>query len=79
MQSFRMPIQLLAQSMTNQNNQQVLVPTNRNDRLVAATVCDFLRINPPKFIGSQVGKDPHKFIDEVKKIFGMMSVTSSDR
>ena len=58
-----MPIQLLAQSMTNQNNQQVLVPTNRNDRLVATIVCDFVRMNPPKFLGSQVGKDPQLFID----------------
>ena len=65
--------------MTNQNNQQVLVPTNRNDRLVAARVCDFVRMNPPKFLGSQVCKDPQKFIDEVKKIFGVMSVTGSDR
>ena len=36
MQSFRMPIHLLVQSMTNHNNQQVLVPTNKNDRSVAA-------------------------------------------
>ena len=78
MQSFRMPIQLLTQSMTNQNNQQVLVPTKINNRLVAAIVCDFGRINPPKFLGSQVCKDPQKFINEVKKIFGVMSVTSSD-
>ena len=58
-----MPIQLLAQSMTNPNNQQVLVPTNRNDRLVATIVCEFVRMNPPKFLGSQVGKDPQLFID----------------
>ena len=45
---------------------------------MAARVCDFLRINPPKFIGSQVGKDPHKFIDEVKKIFDVMQVNYSD-
>ena len=52
MLSFRTPIQLLAQSMTNQNNQQVRVPINRNDRLVAASVCDFVSMNPPKFLGS---------------------------
>ena len=78
MQNFRNPIELLAKSMTNQNNQQVLVPTNRNDRLVAAKVCDFVRMNSPKFLGSQVSKDPKKFIDEVKKIFGVMSVTGSE-
>ena len=74
-QSFRTPIQLLDQSMTNQNNQQVLVLTNRNDRSVAAKFCDFVRMNPPKFSGSQIGKDPQMFIDEVEKIFGVMSVT----
>ena len=79
MQSFRTLIQLLAQSMTNHNNQQVLVPTNRNDRLVAARVCDFVKMILLKFVGSQVSKDPHKFIDKVKKIFGVMSVTGSDR
>ena len=46
---------------------------------MAANVCDFVRMNPPKFSGSQVGKDPQKFIDEVKKIFGVMQVTGSDR
>ena len=55
--------------MTNQNNQQVLVPTKINNRLVAARVCDFGRINPPKFLGSQVCKDPQKFIDMFKKKF----------
>ena len=78
MQNLRTPIHLLASSMTNQNNQQVLFPTKRNDRLVATRVCDFTRMNPPKFLGSQVGKDPQKFIDEVKKIFGVMFVTSSN-
>ena len=58
MQFFRELIHLLAQSMNNQNNQQVLVPTNRNDRLVVARFCDFVRMNPPMFVGLQVGKDP---------------------
>ena len=79
MQNFRTPIWLLAQNMTNQNNEQVLVPTNRNDRLVAARVYNFFRIILLKFLGSQVGKDPQKFIDKVKKIFCVMSVSGSDR
>ena len=69
---FKNVIQMLAQSMTNQNNQQVLVPTNINDRFVAARVCDFVRINPPMFLETEVGKDLQKFIDEVKTIFGVM-------
>ena len=51
MQSLRTPIQLFAQSMTNQNDQQVLVPTNRNDQLVVSRVCDFVRMKPPMFFG----------------------------
>ena len=74
-----MPVQLLAQSMTNKNNQQVLVPTDRNDRSMAARVCDFIRMTPSKFLGSHVGKDPQKFINKVNKIFYAMLVTSSDR
>ena len=67
-----MPIQLLAQSMTNQNNQHVLVPTNRKDQLVATRVCDFVRMILLKFLGSQVGKNQQKFVDEVKKIFAVV-------
>ena len=79
MQNFRKPIHPLARSMTNQNNQQVLVPTNRIDRSMAAKVCDFVSMNPSKFLGSHVGKDPQKFIHEVDKVFGVMSIIGSDR
>ena len=58
--------------MTNQINQQVAVPTNRNDRLVASRGCDFVKMNATMFLGSLVGKDPQKFINEVMKIFGVM-------
>ena len=74
-----MPIQLFALSFNNKNNQQVSVPNDKYNRLVAAKVCDFVRMNLPKFLGLQVGKDLQKFIDEVKKIFGVMQVTDSDR
>jgi len=36
-------------------------------------------MNPPEFLGSQVGEEPQNFIDEVKKIFGVMQVTGNDR
>ena len=52
-----MLIRILAQSMTNKNNQQIQVPTNRNDRLVASRGCDFVRMNATMFLGSLVGKD----------------------
>ena len=46
---------------------------------MAAKVFDFVSMNPPNFLGSQFGKDPQKFIDEVKYIFGVISITGSDR
>ena len=45
---------------------------------MVSIVNDFVRINPTKFLGSQDGKDPQKFIDEVKKIFCVMSVIGSN-
>ena len=48
-------------------------------RSMATRVCDFVRMNPSMFLGSHVGKDPQNFINEVKKIFFVMSVTGSDR
>uniref|UniRef100_M1DDS5 Gag-pol polyprotein n=1 Tax=Solanum tuberosum TaxID=4113 RepID=M1DDS5_SOLTU len=71
---------LLARSVTNKNNQQIQVPTNANvGSTTAARVQDFVRMNLPEFLGSQIGEDPQNFIDEVKKIFGVMQVTGNDR
>ncbi|KAK4737506.1 hypothetical protein R3W88_001203 [Solanum pinnatisectum] len=76
---FQNVIQLLAQGVTNQNIPQILVLENASGGSVAARVHDFIRMNLPKFLGSQIGKDPQKFIDEVKKIFGEMQVTGNNR
>ncbi|KAH0722626.1 hypothetical protein KY290_005278 [Solanum tuberosum] len=72
-------IQLLGQSVTNQNNQQVSVPTNANVWSATTRVQDFVRMNPPEFLGSQIGEDPQNFINEVKKIFEVIQVTQNDR
>ncbi|WMV29404.1 hypothetical protein MTR67_022789 [Solanum verrucosum] len=58
---------------------EVPIPTNGNGGSMAGKVHDFVRMNPPEFVGSQVGEDPQKFIDEVKKIIGVMQVTGNDR
>ncbi|WMV41634.1 hypothetical protein MTR67_035019 [Solanum verrucosum] len=67
---FRNIIQLLAQIVTNQNNQQVPITANASGGSVEARVRDFVRMNLPEFIGSQVGEDPQYFIDEWKENMG---------
>ena len=71
-------IHLLAQRVAYQNNQQVPVLTNINGRSAATRVRDSVQINSPEFLGSKVGEDPHNFIDEVKKILGVMQVTGTE-
>ena len=46
---FRNAIQMLAQSMTNQNN-RVHAHMNENGGSVAGRVHDFVRMNPPEFL-----------------------------
>ncbi|XP_015076028.1 uncharacterized protein LOC107020250 [Solanum pennellii] len=49
---FRNAIQVLAKSMTNQNN-QVHAHANENGGSVGAGVHDFVRMNQPEFLGAQ--------------------------
>ena len=50
-------IQMLAYCMSNQNN-WVHAPLNANGGLAATRVRDFVRMNPPEFLGSQTNRDP---------------------
>ncbi|WMV37978.1 hypothetical protein MTR67_031363 [Solanum verrucosum] len=51
---------------------------NTNDGSAATRVREFFRMNLPDFLGSKVGEDPHNFIDEIKKILGVIQVTVID-
>ena len=46
---------------------------------MVARVHDFVRMNPPEFLGSQANEDPQNFLDEIKKIFEVIQVTRNDR
>ena len=40
---------------------------------------DFMRMNPPTFLGSKVGEDPQAFFDKVYKTFHVMGVNSREK
>ena len=40
---------------------------------------DFMRMNPPMFLGSKVNEDTQEFIDGVYKVFSAMGVTSTEK
>ena len=75
---FRNVIQMLAQSMTHQNN-RVHDPMDENSGSTTTRVCDFVRMNPPEFLGLQTNEDPQNFLDEIKKIFEVMQVSGNYR
>ena len=69
---------MLAQCMTQHYN-RVHDPMIENSGLAAARVRDFVRMNPPEFLGSQTNEDPQNFMEEIKKIFEVMHVTGNYR
>ena len=63
----------------NNHTDQVYAHVNENGGSITARVRDFVRMNPPEFLGSQANEDPQNFLDEIKKIFEVMQVTRNDR
>ena len=67
----------LARSVTNQVN---MVPkVNVAESTMTSRLRDFVRMNPPIFLGSKVGEDPQEFLHEVYKIVHAMGVNSIEK
>ena len=42
-------------------------------------IIDFVRMNPPIFLGSMVGEDPQEFLNEVYKVLSAMGVAFREK
>ncbi|WMV13521.1 hypothetical protein MTR67_006906 [Solanum verrucosum] len=69
----------LAQAMTAQLNRDVGPRVKAIGSTVASILRDFVRMNPPIFLGSRKGEDTQEFWDGVYKIVGAMGVTSREK
>ena len=61
-----------AQTITTQDNREIVPQENKHTSSMASRLRDFTGINPPMFFGSKVDEDLHDFLDDVYKIFFAM-------
>ncbi|KAH0682694.1 hypothetical protein KY285_022193 [Solanum tuberosum] len=61
--------------MTHQVGQR----ENRQELADTLRIREFLRMNPPSFIGSSVTEDPKNFVEELQKVFEIMHVVDDER
>ncbi|XP_049358616.1 uncharacterized protein LOC125823265 [Solanum verrucosum] len=56
-----------SRAMTAQANRDVGTYVNPNVNYTDFRLRDFVKMNPPKFLGSKVGEDPQEFVDEINR------------
>ena len=57
--------------MTTHVNRGVDRRVNTAESTMTSKLRDFLRMNPPIFLGSKVGEDPKEFLDGVYKVLSV--------
>ncbi|XP_047271153.1 uncharacterized protein LOC107877720 [Capsicum annuum] len=75
---FRRSIHMLTQLVANQAQRSKDVRSASVTSEVTR-VGHFMKMNPPKFTGTKVEKDPQEFVDEMEKIFKVMHVDEVGR
>ena len=65
--------------MTTQVNFIMAPRVNVVESTMMSRLKDFVRMNPPIFLRSIVGKDPQEFLDGVYKVLSSMGVKSREK
>ena len=65
----------LAEAMTSKENLSMVPWMNVMEITMSSKLRDYMRMNPPIFIGSKVGEDPQEFQDGVYKVLTAKRVT----
>ncbi|XP_069145521.1 uncharacterized protein [Solanum lycopersicum] len=65
--------------MTTQVDLGMVPRVNVVENIMTSRLKDFVRMNPPIFLGSKVGEDPEEFLDGVYWVLSAMGVTSREK